>query len=112
MLDKGRHDQTLREKGRAMTLRRQSSGGAPVTNTDVTVYGKVFGAAGADLAGDLRQADRTIRIGNAEIAAAVWPGPPKTGDQVIVSGKTYTVADVDTRDLGGTTWCHILTVRG
>lgn len=111
-MDKDSHDRILKEKGRPMTLRRPSSGGAPVTNTDVTVYGKVFGSTAAELVGDLVQGIRRVRFGTPEIIAAAWPAPPRVNDQVIVGGKTYTVDDVDTRDIGGEVWAYILTVRG
>jgi hypothetical protein len=42
-------------------------------------------------------------MGNREIAARQWPGPPTAGDQVIRGGDTLAVLDVFECKLGGVT---------
>jgi hypothetical protein len=80
--------------------------------TDVAVKARVAGFEPKDLVGDIQQGDRSVVIGNAEIAAAAWPGPPKRGDRVLIDGLPFTVVSVDTLKLGEEIARHNLVVRG
>lgn len=91
--------------GPTVTLRRDPA-------TDVALKARVSGFAPDELVGEIKQGDRRVVIANAEIAAAAWPGPPKIGDRLIVSGKIFTIGAVDTRKLGDEIAGHWLTVKG
>lgn len=95
--------------GEAVTLRRARTGLADV---DVTAKGFVAQGKRAELAGSQAQTEREVRIGNAEIAAAAWPGPPVIGDRLQVGGAWFNVQAVETRKVGTATALHILTIRG
>ena len=69
---------SLRRAGRLMELKRRV--GTTSAFTACQVYGKDRGYQPAELAGGVVQGDRKIRIAQADIAAAGWPGPPKKGD--------------------------------
>lgn len=94
------------------TLRRPSQGGAPVTYESVTVACKALRTSEDELVGGTTQARRQFRLGNAEIEAAGWPGPPRQGDELVLRGKTYAVLACDTRAVRGEIWAHIVTVKG
>lgn len=103
------------QHGETMTLRRQTAA-TPQAFSDVTVKGKRYrqpGAGSDELVGGLAQNEIRVRIGNAEIAAAAWSGPPRKGDRLVIASHTYTlVADADTRVEAGVTVEHILLVKG
>lgn len=79
--------QHLAAAGRTMTLRRISSG-APVT---VSVVGALRMFNPDDLTGAVKQATAQIKIGHDEIVAASWPHPPRSPDQVLADGVSYTI---------------------
>lgn len=94
--------------GETLTLRREGS-----PNTDVSVKGRIAGASPDQLVGDLRQSSRNVVIGNDEIVAAAWPGPPRKGDRLIFAdGKVVTIMEVDTRKLKDAVAGHWLTIKG
>lgn len=95
----------LARHGRPFTLRRLPS-------TDVTVQGFRGGFDANNLPGGLPQGQSTVIIGNAEIAAAAWPGPPRKGDRLIEATRTAVVESVETIWLGAAIDRHILTVSG
>ena len=78
----------LAARGRPMTLHRISVDAPPVT---VTVVGTLRLFNPQDLTGAVKQGDARIEIGHDEIAAASWPLPPSSPDQVLVDGQTYSV---------------------
>jgi hypothetical protein len=69
---------SLRRVGRPMELKRRI--GTTSAFTACTVYGKDRGYHPAELVGGVIQGDRRIRIAQADIVAAAWPGPPKKND--------------------------------
>ncbi len=95
--------------GKPATLRRVAGPGRFVSVTLKAVW---RGYQPQELAGGIVQGDREVRIGNAEIAARKWPGPPRRGDQMILEGRTFTVMAADSPNIGETTAMHILQVRG
>jgi hypothetical protein len=98
----------IERRGETLTLRRE----LPV-QTDVTVKGRVVGYAPQQLVGEIQQGDRVVIVGNAEIAAAAWPGPPKSGDRLVfANGSVFTLRTVDTRKIGDEIAGHWLIVRG
>lgn len=97
----------LARHGRAFTLRR-----LPLPGTDVTVRGYRTEFQSQPLPGGLPQGQSTIIIGNAEIAAAAWPGPPRKGDRLIDATRTVMVESVETIWLGASVDRHVLTVSG
>lgn len=98
----------LAARGRSMTLRRISTG-APVT---VTVVGTLRLFSPQDLTGAVKQGDARIEIGQDEIAAASWPYPPRSPDQVLVDGQTHTVQGATPVCEGATIIGWTLHVRG
>lgn len=98
----------IERHGENVTLRRNPA--APFV--DVAVKARVAGFDTKDLVGDIRQGDRQVVIGNAEIAAAAWPGPPARGDRVLIVGLPFTIVSVDTRKIGDEIAGHWLAVRG
>ena len=95
----------LARHGRPFTLRRLPS-------TDVTVQGFRGGFDANNLPGGLPQGQSTVIIGNAEIAAAAWPGPPRKGDRLIEAARTAVVESIETIWLGTAIDRHVLTVTG
>ena len=95
--------------GAVVTLRRLVANASPV---DVTVNAVDAGYTPVATAGGIVQGDREIRIGNGEILAASWPGPPRRGDQLIIDGRTFAVMAVDTRGVAGAPALHVIAARG
>lgn len=69
---------SMRSAGRPMELKRRI--GTTSTFTTCIVYGKDNGYQPTELIGGVVQGDRHIRIAQADILAANWPGPPKKND--------------------------------
>lgn len=105
----GRVAAVLGEHGETMTLQRTGQ-------SDLSVKGKRLrpgGAGSSQAVGAVAQNMITVKISNAEIAAASWPGPPRKGDKLVMGGRTYTLeADSDVRGDAGTTLAHFLVVKG
>lgn len=89
----------------SMTLRRTGQ-------TDLVVKGKRFGSSEEDTGNTTAQSLQTVRIGNVEIEAAGWPGPPRRTDQIIIGGRTLIVRHVDSRKARGEYVSHIMTCAG
>lgn len=80
----------LAKDGRPMTLGRPNpASGSPPAN--VTVQGFLFPYAPEKIAGALRQGDAQVQILDDEITAAAWPGPPTSGDWLVIDGLTWFV---------------------
>lgn len=96
-----------------MTLRRQTlvAGGVQVP-LDVTVYGVTKNYAANELIGGIIQGDTVVTITNAEIEAAQWPGPPKSGDKMVIDGKMRNVGSVEPKYLGTGVLVYVLQVTG
>ncbi len=62
---------------------------------DVTVYGTTDGAVINRLIGSIVQTDTHVVFSNAEITEAQWPGPPKSGDKMIIDSLPKTIAAVE-----------------
>lgn len=100
--------------GRTMTLRRiavNSATGAQ-TPTDVTLKGSPRGYKAVEIQGTIFQGDTQIRISDADIAAAAWPGPPRKDDQILLDGRTTTIISVESRYFGSVVLVHVCQVRG
>lgn len=80
--------------------------------SDLTVKGIVRGFTERELVGELRQTDKRVSLGNAEIAAASWPAPIVKGDKVVIASKTYTVFSAEQVRVGSDVVRHNLVVRG
>lgn len=106
----GRIIEMLARRGRAVSLRRRV--GTTNTFTDVAPLGYSRGFKAQELVGGIIQGDREVVVGNAEIAAASWPGPPRKGDLVIIDGITATIQGVLTMYDGADRAAHIMWVRG
>lgn len=89
-----------RRRGTLMTLHREG------VSPDVDVWAKVFSASGQELVGSADEVGRRIRITNAAIGAAGWPGPPRKGDTI----GNYVIELSDTRSIGDVVVTHILDV--
>jgi hypothetical protein len=101
----------LRKYGRSMKLRRRI--GTTSSYQDVDVYGVSRGYKPAELIGGLQQGDRSVTIGNDEIAAqSTFAPPPRKGDFLVLDGTTTAVQGVETQRLGGEILAHVLWVRG
>lgn len=99
----------ITREGQALTLRRIATGVAPVA---VVVTGVVRDYKPAELGGNLIQGDRHVVIGNTEIAAADWPGPPRKGDQILDGSQVLTIQAVSTLTHRGAIARHDITARG
>lgn len=88
-----------RRKGTSLVLHRDGV-------TDVSVMAKLFGASGNALSGSMADTVRRVRITNAAIAAAAWPGPPRKGDTI----GDYLIDTVDTRNVGDVVVLHIIDI--
>lgn len=101
----------LRKYGRAMTLRRRIGTGS--TYNEVVVRGVPEGYKPAELLGGLQQGDRSVTIGNAEIAAQVaFVPPPKKGDLLVIDGAATAIQGVETVYRGTEILAHVIWVRG
>lgn len=95
--------------GRAMTLQRRTG---TATFTNVTVYGVASNFDPDKIQGAVRQGDLRVTISNAEIAAASWPAPPRSGDVLTIDSKAWAVQGCDTKTLGSDVLAYELWVRG
>lgn len=75
---------SLRRAGRPMTLKRRV--GTTSAFTECTVNGKARFYKPEELVNGVIQGDRRIRVSQADIAAAAWPGPPKAGSTDYLDG--------------------------
>lgn len=101
----------LRKYGRPMTLRRRI--GTTNTYNEVVVKGIPEGYKPAELMGGLQQGDRSVTIGNSEIAAQVaYVGPPKKADFLVIDGAATAIQGVETVYLGTAILAHVIWVRG
>ncbi len=91
--------------GETTILRRQGQ-------SDLSVKAKVRFFSPAELVGGIIQGDRRAAIGNAEIAAAGWPGPPKKGDFLVIDGAARAVQACNSVKIGDDYAMHVLQVRG
>ncbi len=96
---------SLARRGQSVIVRRLPS-------TDVTCQGFISRAEAIDIPGQQPQVRRELRIGNDEIAAAGWPGPPRKGDRVTTNGVTSMVEACDTRRKGSAIAMHIIKIVG
>lgn len=95
--------------GQVVTLRRVVAG----VNTDVDAFAVVRGYQPQELVGEITQADRQVIVSDQEITAAGWPGPPTTGDIVIIGGKSHRVqGPAETIVMGNVVVRHTLRARG
>jgi hypothetical protein len=93
-----------------MLLRRRV--GTTNTFQDVTVSGVAQGYDPGEIVGDIAQGDQRVTMGNSEIAAAGWPGPPRRGDIIVIDGRNWTVQGSNPRTLGAQVLVHYAHVRG
>lgn len=100
----------IEREGQTMLLRRFA--GKNRGRFDVGVKGVVRGYQPSEIAGDIQQGDREVRISNAEIAARHWPGPPRRGDRLRIDGAWVNVESNDARKLREDYAMHIMQVRG
>lgn len=92
-------------------LRRQTVG-RPPTFSSVTVVAFIYAYRPDQIKGDLKQGDVRCEILNDEIAAASWPGPPKTGDSLIDGTNTLNLIGAFPLYDGTTLLGHTLMARG
>ncbi len=102
----------LARAGRAMTLRRSAGSFPSVTYASVALVGFSRAYRPDPLVGTLIQADLVIEIGQDEITAASWPGPPAKGDEIQADGASYNVEGVETIREADAIIGHRLMVRG
>ena len=97
----------VHKHGEAMTLKCTGQ-------TNLAVRGKLFGGGLNDLVNTTADAEASIKISNAEIAAAAWPGPPRRGDEIVLAstGRTWRVLDCITRRDSASAGIHVLAVAG
>lgn len=70
---------TLHRAGRPVSLKRRV--GTTSTYVEATVYGKDTAFTPDQIVGGVQSGDRRIRISQADLAAANWPGPVPSGVQ-------------------------------
>jgi hypothetical protein len=100
----------LERRGRNLVLRRRV--GTTTTFREVSPRGYWRGYKPQELVGGITQGDQEVVIGNAEIAAESWPGPPKRGDIVVLDGLQATVQAATPMYDSAAVIAHILWVRG
>lgn len=101
----------IRAKGEPIRLRRLTS----VQNVffDLDTFGKLSGYAPEMIAGAIQEGDRELRVGDVDIRARQWPGPPRKGDLAFrADGKPLSVDACETKSIGDRAVMHILRVRG
>lgn len=107
-MDRAAFDQLMEREGEQLQLVRP---GSPAVTLDLK--GKIYGGSSQTLVGAQAQRSRRAKIGNAEIEAAAWPGPPRRGDKLTdAGGQVYTVQTCDTRRSAGVVFAHFLEVLG
>jgi hypothetical protein len=99
------YSRVLALHGETMTLQRSGQ-------TDTTIKGFMRSLRPDELVGELKQDDRRIITGSAELAEAVWPVPIHRGDKIVVRGHTYTVQSADGVASGSLVVRYNLLVRG
>jgi hypothetical protein len=103
-MDPLRPGMLVQKTGRPVTLKRSGVADLPVT-------AKVRGYQPQEVIGEVQQGDRLVIFGTAEITAAVWPAPPKKGDQIVID-RTTTVESVEARYVGSVAALYFARVRG
>lgn len=71
---------SLCRAGRLMVLKRRI--GTSSAFTECTVHGRARSYKPYELVGGVVLGDRQVRVSQAEIEAAAWPGPPRKGDSL------------------------------
>jgi hypothetical protein len=79
---------------------------------EVIVRAVVRGYHPDDMVEGIAAGDMQAILGNNEIAAAQWPGPPRKGDQLSVDGRTWTIQGNNNADVHGLMAMHRLQIRG
>ncbi len=100
----------LRRFGRPMLLKRPAIGADPAA--EVTVYGSTDGAMIQRLVGSVVQLGSHVIFSNVDIAAASWPGPPMSGDTMVIDGTTRTIDAAEPKYLGTEILVHVCQVSG
>ena len=101
----------IAQTGQPVTLQRLT-GTTTQIRCDVICKAIVRGYEPVQLIGSIQQGDRQVTISNTEIAAAQWPGPPRSGDRCVIDGRTTNIQSCDTRKLRDDIVLHIIQVRG
>ena len=101
----------LAQVGRPVVLRRQT-GINPVAYLDVTVQAFAQHYQPEPIQAETKQGLELLAITNDEIAAAAWPGPPRSSDLVVLDGATWSVEGVDPIYERQTCIGYVLTIRG
>ena len=103
----------LQRFGRQMTLRRNALGPAGQTSPlDVIVYGTMKNYSPQDLVGSIVQGDSEVTFSNAEISARQWPGPPISGDKIIIDGNPRNIKAVEPKYLSTDILVYVCQVSG
>lgn len=110
-MDKSVIGRFLAQNSETVKLRRPSGKGIFI---DVVVLARVTLYRPEQLVGGIIQGDRNVIIGNAEIAEAHWPGPPRVGDFILLDGgkTTLTIRSSDPGQLDGVIVRHDIQARG
>lgn len=101
----------LNARGRTVTLRRYT-GTTVMIPLDVGVKAYIIDLDPAALAGTVIEGDRGAVIGNAEILAAQWPGPPRKDDKIVDGDKEFNIEVVNTKHIGERVARFDLRIRG
>lgn len=101
-------DRALAADGNDVTLQRLVNGSL----VKVAVRAALAGYEPHQLVGNVKQGDRKVVISNTEIANANWPGPPRSGDQIVIDGRAWAVQGCDPISLGGEYVRHNIQIRG
>lgn len=97
-------------RGFPAKLRRQSA--RSDVWFEVDLIAAVLDAKPQMLIDGVVQYDRVAWIGNREIAAKGWPGPPLPGDLLTNADGEFSVISCETDRMGDQILRHLLTVRG
>lgn len=99
----------MKAYGEAMVLKRQGQADLPLQGKRLM---KSRTGGHGEFSNSAAETDLYVRIGNNEIVAAAWPGPPAIGDIILFGGRNYSITHVDTRVHAGVTVVHFMFVAG
>ena len=91
----------LARHGRAITLKRLAADGALVEFEAEAMACQLTGQAAVQLVGVLGQDEVAFVMEAESLTLALWPAPPRKGDQIVDRGKTRTLSrNAEVRSLG------------
>lgn len=95
----------MQREGTTMTLKRRDL-------ADLDVKGRANGSTDDETGNTGAQSQRTVRIGNGELALQDNTRAPRRGDKIRVDGRDMAILHVDTKKRGAVVVAHVITCVG